>query len=95
MAGSIITSDVAITAVFCVALFVLARSVYRLYLHPLARVPGPRLAALTSWHELWYDCFQGGGGQHAFKIREMHDQYGKYRGSSECKVFGRIDLINL
>jgi hypothetical protein len=51
-------------------------AIYRLFLHPLAKVPGPKLAAFTSWHEFYYDCIKGGGGQHAFKMREMHDTYG-------------------
>lgn len=77
MAHSIAAFDAVVAALIFFALFLLTRSVYRLYLHPLANVPGPRLAALTSWHELWYDCFHGGGGQHAFKMREMHDRYGR------------------
>ncbi|KAL5388568.1 hypothetical protein PMIN06_009066 [Paraphaeosphaeria minitans] len=76
MAGSIVDFEATIAAILLIALCLLTLSVYRLYLHPLANVPGPKLAALTSWHELWYDCFQGGGGQHAFKMREMHDIYG-------------------
>ena len=51
-------------------------AIYRLFLHPLAGVPGPKLAALTSFHEFYYDCIVGGGGQHAFKMREMHETYG-------------------
>lgn len=71
--------DVILAALLLVTLYLLTRSVYRLYFHPLASVPGPKLAALTSWHEVWYDCFQRGGGQHAFKMREMHDIYGEFR----------------
>lgn len=78
MVDTITTSDVLVTASLLIASFVIARSVYRLYLHPLANVPGPKLAALTSWYELWYDCFKEGGGQYAFKMREMHDAYGNY-----------------
>jgi hypothetical protein len=81
MAGSIATFDVVVTALTLLAISLITLSVYRLYLHPLANVPGPNFAALTSWHELWYDCFQGGGGQHAFKMREMHDRYGRYTPS--------------
>ena len=78
MANPITTFDVVVAALLLFASFLLTLSVYRLYLHPLAQVPGSKLAALSSWHELWYDCFHGGGGQHAFKMREMHDIYGTY-----------------
>lgn len=50
---------------------------YRLVLSPLARFPGPRLAALTLWYEFWYDVVQRG--QYTFKIKEMHERYGKCR----------------
>jgi hypothetical protein len=50
----------------------------RLYFHPLAKIPGPKLAALTSLHEFYYDCLKGKGGFHAFKIREMHEEYGEF-----------------
>jgi hypothetical protein len=48
---------------------------YRLFLHPLARFPGPRLAALTLWYETYYDVVQNG--QYIFRIVEMHKKYGK------------------
>ncbi|KAH7398615.1 putative cytochrome P450 [Phaeosphaeria sp. MPI-PUGE-AT-0046c] len=76
MAASIRAFDIVLDALILLALSILIFAIHRLYLHPLANVPGPKLAALTSWHELWYDCFEGGGGQHAFKLREMHDIYG-------------------
>jgi hypothetical protein len=91
MAGSITTFDVVVVALPIFAFFLVALSVYRLYLHPLASVPGPKLAALTSWHEL---CFYGGGGQHAFKMREMHDHYGKYAPLFPSIILGGTGLIS-
>jgi len=59
-----------------IAVILLSLATHQLFLHPLRKVPGPRIAALTSLHEFYYDCVKGGGGQHAFKMREMHERYG-------------------
>ena len=46
----------------------------RLYLSPLATIPGPKLAALTSWYEFYYDVILPG--RYVFKIKDLHAQYG-------------------
>ncbi|KAE9367607.1 cytochrome P450 monooxygenase [Stipitochalara longipes BDJ] len=48
--------------------------VYRLYLSPIAHIPGPKLAALTRLYEAYYDLYLGG--QYTFKIIELHKEYG-------------------
>lgn len=48
--------------------------VNRLYLSPISRVPGPKLAALTWGYEFYYDVILGG--QYTFKILDLHRQYG-------------------
>ncbi|KAG6365865.1 hypothetical protein INS49_000041 [Diaporthe citri] len=47
---------------------------HRLFLHPLAKYPGPKLAAITRWYECYYDVIQNG--QNTFKIKELHEEYG-------------------
>lgn len=52
----------------------LSLALYRLLLHPLARFPGPKLAALTRYYEGYWDVYHNG--QYTFKIAELHKQYG-------------------
>lgn len=49
--------------------------VYRLFLHPLASFPGPKLAIATYCYEWYYDLLRGG--QYTFKLKELHEKYGK------------------
>jgi len=49
--------------------------IYRLYFHPLAGFPGPKLAALTLWYETYHDVWLRG--KFVFKIKEMHEKYGR------------------
>lgn len=53
----------------------LGLGVYRLYLHPLTKFPGPKLAAVTSFYEGYYEIVQKG--QYSMHISKLHDQYGK------------------
>ncbi|KAI0147622.1 cytochrome P450 [Xylariaceae sp. FL1272] len=46
----------------------------RCFLSPLAKVPGPLLAALTYWFECYYDVFKPA--QYVFKIKALHEIYG-------------------
>lgn len=57
-------------------IYVVALVIYRLCLHPLARFPGPRLAAVTSWYEGYYEIVKNG--QYSRKISKLHDEYGNH-----------------
>ncbi|GIJ90380.1 hypothetical protein Asppvi_009334 [Aspergillus pseudoviridinutans] len=53
---------------------VILRSVYRLYFHPLSKVPGPKLAAITHLYEFYHNVIRPG--MFLWKIEEMHKKYG-------------------
>jgi hypothetical protein len=57
---------------FCFYLVGLA--IYRLYLSPIAKFPGPKLAATTYLYEGYYDVVKRG--KYTFKIRDLHAEYG-------------------
>ncbi|KAH7407097.1 putative P450 monooxygenase [Phaeosphaeria sp. MPI-PUGE-AT-0046c] len=61
-------------AVTTLCVYIAGLAIYRLYIHPLAKFPGPKLAALTLWYEFYHDVVRGG--QYVFKIDELHKQYG-------------------
>ncbi|KAH8703308.1 cytochrome P450 [Talaromyces proteolyticus] len=62
------------TTVILSLLLTVVGAVRRLYFHPLAHIPGPKLAALTWWYEFYFDVVQPG--QYVFHIQELHKQYG-------------------
>lgn len=57
-----------------ITLYVTSLYVYRLFFHPLAGFPGPKLAAISLWYEFYYDVIQRG--QYIFHIRDLHEKYG-------------------
>lgn len=84
------------------AVLLLLRLVYliywRLFLSPLARFPGSRLAAATGWYEFYYDFFHKG--KYIFEIERMHGIYGKfpsqirYQYSLSMRYQGPIVRVN-
>ncbi len=48
--------------------------IYRLVLSPIAKFPGPKLAALTKWYEFYYEAVLGG--KFTFHIQKLHQKYG-------------------
>ncbi|KAJ3544300.1 hypothetical protein NM208_g3131 [Fusarium decemcellulare] len=68
---------------------------YRLYLSPLSKIPRPKLAALTTWYEYYYDVFLPG--QYVFKIKKLHEHYGPIIRITPDEVSfsdpGAVDII--
>jgi hypothetical protein len=72
--GSIATWQiVAAIALLYLAQLVL-KAIYRITLHPLAKFPGPILAALTYKYEFYFDGVKGG--QYLNEIARLHQIYG-------------------
>ncbi|RPB09341.1 cytochrome P450 [Morchella conica CCBAS932] len=47
---------------------------YRYTLHPLAKFPGPRLAAVSSLYQIYYDIIKDG--QLTYHLQDLHKKYG-------------------
>ncbi|KAL0930663.1 cytochrome p450 family protein [Colletotrichum truncatum] len=54
--------------------YIICLAVYRLYLSPLAKFPGPKLAAFSNWYEFYHDVVRPG--KFATHIQSLHKQYG-------------------
>ena len=58
-----------------VGLYALGLTIYRLVFSPLAKFPGPKLAALTRKYESYYEAVQNY--EYLWKIKQMHQKYGR------------------
>lgn len=54
--------------------YVVVNIVWGLYFGPLANIPGPKWAALSLWHEFYFDVVRRG--TFIWRIEEMHREYG-------------------
>jgi hypothetical protein len=72
-------------------LYLLGLAIYRLYLSPIAKFPGPKLAAATYLFEGYYDVAKRG--KYTFKIRDLHSEYGQTHPNSSTS--GRAGTISL
>jgi len=64
--------------VLAVVLYGLVGALRRLFTSPIARFPGPKLAALTFWYEFYFDVWCQG--RYSWKIQELHKTYGTSSG---------------
>ncbi|PYH88418.1 putative cytochrome P450 [Aspergillus ellipticus CBS 707.79] len=54
--------------------YLISLTFFRLFLHPLASFPGPRVAAVTSWYEFYWNVVKGG--RFLWEIERIHQHYG-------------------
>jgi hypothetical protein len=56
-------------------IYFLTTCFYNLYLHPLRKIPGPKLAAIGPYLEFYHEVIRDG--QYLWEIAKMHEKYGK------------------
>jgi hypothetical protein len=71
--------DILIFCCLAYVCYLICLAIYRLFLSPIAKFPGPKLAALTYWIEAYYELWKGEGGQFPFEYRKWHEKYGELR----------------
>lgn len=59
-----------------VLVYLVCLAIYRLYFHPLSKFPGPKLAALTDYWELYQDFFREESGYLFIELDNLHEEYG-------------------
>jgi len=69
-------NQVGITSGVALIFWFVYESLWRLYLSPLSKFPGPKLASWTLWYEFYFDVVRDGGGQYVWEIERMHEKYG-------------------
>lgn len=69
------TADLTVALATISLLYLIALAFHRLVSSPLAKFPGPKLAALTLWYEFYYDVIKRG--RYTWKIGELHKEYGR------------------
>ena len=66
--------DIIIPTAMIFTSYILFLLIHRTIIGPLAKVPGPRLAAFTGWYEVYFDLVQPA--RFPWQIAELHRVYG-------------------
>jgi hypothetical protein len=67
-------SNVVLASAAAIVLYFISTTIYNLYLSPISKIPGPKLAAATWWYEYYYDVVNYG--KFVFKVMGLHNEYG-------------------
>jgi hypothetical protein len=59
---------------FLFILYRVLKVIYNLYLHPLAKFPGPKFAAATHFYEFYWSIIRDG--EFIWEIERLHKKYG-------------------
>jgi len=67
------TASISLAAALFI-IYIIGLLIYRLFLSPLANIPGPNLAAATDLYEIYFDIVKGG--QTFKQLQVLHEHYG-------------------
>ena len=70
----LLSKEAAAAAVAVLLVYFIGVIVHRLYLSPIAKFPGSKLAAATFWYEFYFDVIRSG--KYSWEIQRMHQKYG-------------------
>ena len=68
-------SRVLLTITAALTLYSSSLIIYRLFIHPLRKIPGPWYVAATSWYEFYQDVVLGGN--YVKEYPRLHARYGE------------------
>lgn len=77
------TSSLLLPCLGAIVVYFVLRSIYRLYFHPLSKIPGPKFTAISHIYEFYYDVVKGG--MFIFQIEKMHEKYGPSNSGTHLK----------
>ena len=87
------TSSILVFGVLVPLFFGVSLVIRRLFFHPLADFPGPRLAAVTSFYKTYYEVVKGG--EMLQQIEYLHSRYGMYTTGSLICLFRCSHLLRI
>lgn len=82
------TSTLFATSVALLLFYFIGIVISRLYLHPLSKFPGPRIAAVTRWYEFYHDVIQDGTYVKYYPV--LHEKLGTYTSSPEPMAISKL-----
>jgi len=71
---ALLSREAAAAGLGILLLYIIGLTVQRLYFSPIAKFPGPKLAAATFWYEFYFDVIKRG--RYIWQIQKLHEEYG-------------------
>lgn len=71
--------------------YTISSVVFRLFLSPVASIPGPALAAFSFWYEFYYDVILRG--RYTWKIAQLHEEMAPLFESILSKCISTIQIF--